>query len=341
MRDKDQVRLKCPWVAEVFHSSFNSKARGVAILIGKSVPCTLTKMISDKDGRYLILSGTLFPVPVLLVNVYAPNFDNPCFMHKLFENQPSLSDCFLIFRGDMNCVTDPQLDHSRPVPTQSLMAKALQNFMSSNGCMDPWRFPNPGSRQYSFFSHVHQTFSRIDYFFVDAKLTPKVTYTAYHPISVSDHSPVSIDIQLSSDTRYPTHWQFNTTLLSDDKFHKFTTNAIEDFIACNQSDWEPISKALLWESLKAYLRGQIISYSAHIRKVRISTSQKLLSDLGSVDQQLAITPSDDLLKRCVTLQTELDLITTNEAERLLLHSCSRYYEHGDKSGRLLAHQLRC
>lgn len=41
----------------------------------------------------------------------------------------------------------------------------------------------------------------------------------------------------------------------------------------------------------------------------------------------------------MVLQTELDLITTDEAERLLLHSCARYYEHGDKPSRLLAHQL--
>lgn len=193
MRNKDQVRLKCPWVAEVFHSSFNSKARGVAILISKSVPFTLTNTISDKDGRYLIVSGTLFRVPVLLVNVYAPNFDNPCFMNKLFEKLPSLSDCFLIFGGDMNCAIDPQLDRSKPGPTRSGMAKALHNFMSSNGCVDPWRFRNPSSRQYSFYSHVHQTFSRIDYFFVDAKLMPKVTNVSYHPI-VSDHSPVSIEV---------------------------------------------------------------------------------------------------------------------------------------------------
>lgn len=31
---------------------------------------------------------------------------------------------------------------------------------------------------------------------------------------------------------------------------------------------------------------------------------------------------------------------TTEAEPLLLHSRSRYYEYGDKAGRLLAHQLR-
>ena len=99
----------------------------------------------------------------------------------------------------MNCAIDPQLDRSKPDSTQLLMAKALGNFMSSNGYVDPWRFRNPSSRQYSFYSHVHQTFSHIDYFFVDARLLPKVTNVAYHPIIVSDHSPVSIDIQISSD----------------------------------------------------------------------------------------------------------------------------------------------
>ena len=38
--------------------------------------------------------------------------------------------------------------------------------------------------------------------------------------------------------------------------------------------------------------------------------QKLSSDLESVDQQLATSPSDDLSRRRVVLQTELDLIPT-------------------------------
>ena len=160
-------------------------------------------------------------MPVLLVNVYAPNF----------ENLPSQSDCFLIFGGDLNCAIDPQLDRSKPGSSQSLMAKALCSFMSSNGYVDPWRFRNPSSRQYFFYSHVHQTFSRIDYFFVDAKLMPKVTNASYHPIIVSDHSPVSIDVQISSGPHYPTQWRFNTSLLSYDKFHKFIASAIDDYIA--------------------------------------------------------------------------------------------------------------
>lgn len=91
----------------------------------------------------LIISATLSNVPVLLVNVCAPNFDNPSFMNKLFENLLSLDERFLIFGGDMNCVAVPQLDRSKPGSTQSSMAKAFHDFMSSNGYVDPWRFQNP------------------------------------------------------------------------------------------------------------------------------------------------------------------------------------------------------
>lgn len=151
MRTKDHVRLG-PWVAEVFH--FNSKTRRVAILIDKSSSFTLFKMISAKEGWYLIILGTLFHVPVLMLNVHVPHFDSPNFMNKLFENLPSLNH-WLIFGGDMNCAIDPQIDCSEPGSTQPLMAKTLSDFMSSNGCVDPWRFRNPTGRQYSFYSHVH------------------------------------------------------------------------------------------------------------------------------------------------------------------------------------------
>lgn len=205
MRTKDQVRLKCPWVSEVFHSNFNSKARGVAILIGKSVQFSASKVISDKNGRYLIVTGTLFQVPILLINIYAPNFDDPHFMNKLFECLPSLNNNLLIIGGDINCVIDPNLDRSNPrTLTPSLMSRSLSDFMSKNGCIDPWRFYNPTTKEYSFFSQMHQSFSRIDYYFIDAKLISKVLTVNYHPIVISDHAPLSVDIQFSSQPRYST-----------------------------------------------------------------------------------------------------------------------------------------
>uniref|UniRef100_A0A8C5ELJ2 Endonuclease/exonuclease/phosphatase domain-containing protein n=1 Tax=Gouania willdenowi TaxID=441366 RepID=A0A8C5ELJ2_GOUWI len=298
---------------------------------------TMTK--SDLNGRYLIVVGTLQQQRVVLVNVYAPNFDNPGFMQMLFENIPSLNDHLLIFGGDLNCVIDPIFDRSNPRTfIQSSMSKVVSEFMAKNGYVDPWRFCHPQAKEFSFYSHVHKSFSRIDYFFTDSAFVSKITSTEYHAIIISDHAPISIDIQFEVCPRFSSPWRFNPTLLFDNKFVKFISTSIEDFIATNQPSCT--SYSLLWETLKAYLRGQIISFSANANKIRKSKIEGLTSNILNIDRQIALDPTPSLHKQRLESQTELDLITTSDAERLLLRSRSMYYEHGDKASRLLAHQLR-
>ena len=76
--------LKRNWVGQVFHSKFNAKARGTAILINKNISFHSKEIISDPNGRYIIVVGQLFANPVILVNVYAPNSDDTSFFKKLF-----------------------------------------------------------------------------------------------------------------------------------------------------------------------------------------------------------------------------------------------------------------
>jgi len=76
--------LKRNWVGQVFHSKFNAKARGTAILINKNISFHSKEIISDPNGRYIIVVGQLFANPVILVNVYAPNCDDSSFFKKLF-----------------------------------------------------------------------------------------------------------------------------------------------------------------------------------------------------------------------------------------------------------------
>lgn len=40
-------------------------------------------MISDPNGHSILISGSLFHTPVILVNVYGPNWDNDNFINKL------------------------------------------------------------------------------------------------------------------------------------------------------------------------------------------------------------------------------------------------------------------
>lgn len=64
-------------MSHVYQSNFSTKARGVAIIIKKSVPFIHKQTIKDRNGRYLVVCGEINSLPITLVNVYGPNFDDP------------------------------------------------------------------------------------------------------------------------------------------------------------------------------------------------------------------------------------------------------------------------
>lgn len=166
---KDQVRLKKGWVGNVFHSNLNSKTCGTAILIHKRIQFSATTVTSDPQGRFVMVSGLLYHKPVVLINIYAPNWDDDKFMEKIISLIPDLNSQQLIFGGDLNCVMNPILDRSNFKSTNlSKKAKLLSAFMNQIGGVDPWRSLFPQSKSFSFFSSVHHSYSRIDYFFIDS-----------------------------------------------------------------------------------------------------------------------------------------------------------------------------
>ena len=54
----DHAKLCSRWVGQTFHSSFQGKASGVAILIRKSIDFTCSDIVSDTNGRYIIVIVT-------------------------------------------------------------------------------------------------------------------------------------------------------------------------------------------------------------------------------------------------------------------------------------------
>lgn len=55
------LALRRPWIHKAFHATFSTFARGVSILISKSVPCTVHRVISDPGGAICGLGpGHLF-----------------------------------------------------------------------------------------------------------------------------------------------------------------------------------------------------------------------------------------------------------------------------------------
>lgn len=159
IKHSEQWRLKCRWVSQIYQSTFSSKARGVAILIRRNVPFVHISTISDPNGHYLIVSGSILSRHVTFLNIYAPNFDDPGFFRKVFNLIPDLSTTHLITGGDFNTVLDCSADRlsTRPVaPSNSTIA--LNHLIGSLNLVDIWRQQHPFDRDYSFF---HRSINRI------------------------------------------------------------------------------------------------------------------------------------------------------------------------------------
>ena len=146
----------------------------------------------------------------------------------------------------------------------------------------------------------------------------------YQAILISNHAPLLLCIPASHDTYCP--WRFNALLVSDADFVKFVSKEITEYLAYNQTPG--MSSSVIWKSMKAYIRGQIISYCAHVKKTLGKRHEQLTKSILELDVKIANTPSPDLLKQRLTLQTEFNLLSTRHAENLINQSQHRIYEYG-------------
>uniref|UniRef100_A0A9J7ZYM8 Endonuclease/exonuclease/phosphatase domain-containing protein n=1 Tax=Cyprinus carpio carpio TaxID=630221 RepID=A0A9J7ZYM8_CYPCA len=89
-----------------------NNSRGTAIIINKSIPFITSDVISDPNGRYIIVTGELYYTPVTLANIFAPNYDDEKFVDSVLAILPNLHSHDLILAGDFNLVMDTVLDRS-------------------------------------------------------------------------------------------------------------------------------------------------------------------------------------------------------------------------------------
>ncbi|XDV14300.1 hypothetical protein PO909_002470 [Leuciscus waleckii] len=66
----------------------------------------------------------------------------------------------------------------------------------------------------------------------------------------------------------------------------------------------------------------------------------MLQKIKSIDDEYAVNPDPILYRERLRLQTDFDLLSDNKARLRLLKSRQRFFESGDKAGKLLAHQAR-
>ncbi len=158
----------------------------------------------------------------------------------------------------------------------------VKQYMSDYGLCDAWRSLHTNSREYTFFSHVHHSYSRLDYFLVSSSLLSDISDTEIHPIAVSDHAAVSLTLVNKKTTPPSNNWRFNTSLLKDDDFIKYFKE--EWALYLDYNDLPGTSASVLWEAGKAVMRGRIISFSSHKKKRENKCIQELEETIKTLEE---------------------------------------------------------
>lgn len=62
--------MRRSWIQHAIHATYSAYARGVAILISKTIPCNVHQVIKDPGGWYAI--ADIHEHKMVLANVYVP-----------------------------------------------------------------------------------------------------------------------------------------------------------------------------------------------------------------------------------------------------------------------------
>lgn len=140
----------------------------------------------------------------------------------------------------------------------------------------------------------------------------------YHDIVISDHSPITFKLQLDDISPRQPIWRFDPELLKDPRFCEYFRTQISIFLEDNDTpDTQP---SLLWETLKAFMTGCIISYKGMRNKQKRAILQQLERKIQQLDSENAASPSLDLHDKILPLRLQYSRITSQRIrESISIH----------------------
>lgn len=338
LNDIEHKKYLREWVGQVYFSSYSTNKRGVAILINKNLPFTVTDSYKDTEGRIVLVKGILYGETVLLGNIYAPNVSEESFFATLLNQLVEMDSPNIILGGDFNCSLCPILDRSSPHYTQFKNTRAFKNIIKELDLLDTWRHVNPLSKSYTFYSLPHSSASRIDYILISKCLGHLIEQCDIGHIALSDHAPVTLVMRPIRPVERSFSWRLDTLLLLDHNFIKLLEEQTDIYLETNdKKDTDP---RIIWDAYKAYIRGIIISYASRKRKERVAKQLEMEKKIKKLEEEYYAVKSEDVLTELKFSRAALNDLITRKAEKDILFAKQRLFEFGNKPNKLLARLAR-
>lgn len=112
---------------------------------------------------------------------------------------------------------------------------------------------------------------------------------------------------------------------------------IEMFFQVNKSETSPLVR---WEAFKAFIRGQIISYSSFKSKQFKNKMLEIEKEIKSLESETIFKKSSVLEHKLIILRAHYDEHSANKALIHLNKLKQSFYDQGEKAGKLLAWRVK-
>uniref|UniRef100_A0A3Q3B6N5 Reverse transcriptase domain-containing protein n=1 Tax=Kryptolebias marmoratus TaxID=37003 RepID=A0A3Q3B6N5_KRYMA len=338
MSKQEHDKFKSFGYSNTFYSSCrNSRKRGVITLISNSLNFELISEKGDKEGRFVIIKGRIDNVVVTIVNIYVPPESDRTFLKTLFDTIISFSEGVLVCAGDWNTIPNYALDTTSNKRQKTGRSKDLNILIREMGMFDVWRDLHIKEKEFTHYSSTHKVHSRIDLFLMNTIDRSKVKECLIGTSDISDHNIIYLSIGLSNRPR-STLWRLNIGILNNEATTKEIRKEITECVKDNNNG--QVNPTLVWDTVKAVMRGRLISKTAYLKKVKRLKYEELENTLRKLELKQQRTNNGELSEQIMKTKSNINDMILQELEEKLRFSKQTFYESGPKATRILARQLR-
>ena len=229
-----EICWQSEWGYSTIFTNFSSSKAGVGILFNNNFYFQILKYFVDPEGRFIIADIKIQDKTLTLVNIYAPNKDEPTFFQNVCGKLSSFDCDFIIFGGDFNLVCDIDKDKKGGIPSTHSKSRDEVEILKENfELTDIWRALNPDVTRFTWRRKKPEIQCRLDFFLISNTLCPTTSNAEILPGYRTDHSMITVRINTATNPRGPGFWKLNTHLLTESEYinliRKTITNVSKEY----------------------------------------------------------------------------------------------------------------
>lgn len=149
--------------------------------------------------------------------LYAPNAQQLSFIDTVLDSLVGFRERRLVLGGDFNVSPNPRIDtsSSHSMHAFCLLEAFPQVPAETHSLVDCWRVMHVSEKDYSYYATVHGVYTRINLLLVDQSSLHLLADSSIDQITLSDHAPVSITLDLPHVASRSWLWRLNNNLLDN------------------------------------------------------------------------------------------------------------------------------